>query len=199
MATRKAPAASLYRLRIALDDVTPAIWRRFWVEGDTTLLKLHHSIQAIMGWTDAHLHEFQIGAVRYAIPDPETDDPEHPVVDERRVLLHKALKGISTFGYMYDFGDSWQHTITVEQVKPPPKHPRGCAFIEAGERACPPEDAGGSHAYQESLDNLAANPKGDEAREFLEWAGEDFNPNQFDRHAANAALLRMAWNQWGDK
>jgi hypothetical protein len=36
-------------------------------------------------------------------------------------------------------------------------------------------------------------------KSFLAWAGEDFDPERFDRHAANATLLRMAWNQWGDK
>jgi HAE1 family hydrophobic/amphiphilic exporter-1 len=29
--------------------------------------------------------------------------------------------------------------------------------------------------------------------------GKDFDPDKFDRRAANAALLRMAWNQWGEK
>lgn len=125
--------------------------------------------------------------------------PERIIIDERRVQMHKALNRISHFGYLYDFGDSWQHTITVERISPPPEHPRGCAFIEAGERAGPPEDAGGSHSYQEFPDQFAKNPKQEEVREFLSWAGEDFNPNQFDRHAANAALLRMAWNQWGNK
>jgi hypothetical protein len=198
MATRKKSAKKLYCLRIELDQIKPLIWRRFWIEGDTTLSKLHHSIQAIMGWTDAHLHQFQIGGAAYAIPDPEADDPARPVVDERFVTMDRVAKGISSFGYMYDFGDGWQHTITIEQVKPLPEHPRGCAFVEAGERACPPEDAGGSHSYQEFLDDLAANPKRTEVRQFLRWAGTDFDPSRFDRHAANAALLRMAWNQWSD-
>jgi len=197
VAKTKASSASLYQLRIELEDITPPIWRRFWIEGNASLIKLHHTIQAAMGWTDAHLHEFQIGDILYATPHPE-DSPERVIIDERRVKLHKALNGISRFGYLYDFGDSWQHIITVEEVAPPPKHPRGCAFIEAGERACPPDDAGGSHSYQEFLDRFAKNRKGKEVREFLEWAGEDFDPNKFDRHAANATLLRMAWNRWGD-
>ena len=33
----------------------------------------------------------------------------------------------------------------------------------------------------------------------MQWAGEDFDPLRFDRRAANAALLRMAWNAWGVK
>jgi len=29
-----------------------------------------------------------------------------------------------------------------------------------------------------------------------EWAGLDFDPDRFDRHAANAAIDRMLWNGW---
>ena len=198
MAKAKATSASLFCLRVELDGIVPAIWRRIWIEGNVSLIKLHHTIQAAMGWTDAHLHEFQIGGTTYATPDSE-DWPERIIVDERGVQLHKALNGTSRFGYMYDFGDSWQHTITIDKVVPLPEHPRGCGYVDAGERACPPEDAGGSHGYQEFLDQFARNPKQKEVREFLRWAGQDFDPDRFDRHAANAALLRMAWNQWGDR
>ena len=47
--------------------------------------------------------EFQIGGHHYASPDPE-DDPDHTVIDERLSLLQKALDGMSSFGYLYDFG-----------------------------------------------------------------------------------------------
>ncbi len=186
MAKPKARATSLYCLHIQLQEIVPAIWRRFWIEGNVLLINLHHTIQAAMGWTDAHLHEFHIGAVTYATPDPE-DDPERIVVDERRAQLDKVLKGISSFGNLYDSGDGWEHRITVERIEPLPEHPYGCAQIEAGERAYPPEDAGGSHSYQAFLDQYAKNPKHKEVREFLRWAGEDFDPARFDRHAANAA------------
>jgi len=197
MATRKPTVSSLYCLYIELNDVTPPIWRRFWIEGGATLGKLHHTIQAVMGWADYHLHEFLIGGVSYAIPDPD-DDPKHPVVDERQVLLFKVLAGISSFGYQYDFGDDWQHTIKIEKIVQPPEDSHGCAFVEAGARACPPEDSGGRHSYQDFLDQLAKNPKHKDVRAFLRWAGEDFDPERFDRHAINATLVRMASNQWGD-
>lgn len=197
MATRKPTASSLYCLHIELNNVTPPIWRRFWIEGGATLGKLHHTIQAVMGWADYHLHEFLIGGVSYAVPDPD-DDPKHPVVDERQVVLFKVLAGISSFGYQYDFGDDWQHTIKIEKILPPPEHPRGCAFVEAGARACPPEDAGGPHSYQDFLDRLTKNPKHRDVRAFQRWAAEDFDPERFDRHAINAALSRMAANQWDD-
>jgi len=191
-------AVPRYRLSITLDEIAPTIWRRFWIPGNRSLIALHHTIQAVMGWTDAHLHEFQIAGVRYATPDPD-DNPDAVVVDERQTLLHKALNGISRFGYLYDFGDGWQHTLIVEDVQPLHDEDAAYAYIDAGARACPPEDAGGVTGYQGFLDQLAKNPKSRQVREFLRWAGEDFDPDRFDRHAANATLLRMAWSGWGSK
>lgn len=198
MARRKTPPSDFCCLRIELEDITPAIWRRLWIDGGVTLIRLHHAIQAAMGWTDAHLHSFHIGETTYAVPD-EMDDPGEAIVDERTVRLDKALNGRSTFEYTYDFGDGWRHRLTVEQVTKANESSHTYGHVEAGERACPPEDCGGPYSYQEMLDALKNDRNGKEAREFLEWAGEDFDPERFDRHAANAALLRMAWNRWGDK
>jgi len=198
MATKKPAAPSNYCLYIELDGVTPPIWRRFWIEGSATLGKLHHTIQAVMGWGDYHLHEFQIGGVTYAEPDPENQDLGSPPVDERKAVLSKVLEGISSFGYQYDFGDSWQHSIKIEKIEAPSKYDLGCAVVEEGARACPPEDAGGAHLYQVFLEQYAKNPKHKDVREFLRWAGEDFDPERFDRHAINATLTRMASNRWGN-
>lgn len=44
--------------------------------------------------------------------------------------------------------------------------------------------------------NALRDPRSLAAREFLAWAGEGFDPNRFDRHAANAALSRISWNRW---
>ncbi len=197
MARSTTSAAKLFCLRIELQGVTPLIWRRVWVEGPMTLIKLHHIIQAAMGWTDAHLHEFHIDRAVYATPDPDEPD-QRDVVDERRVFLQELLQQGKQFEYVYDYGDDWHHLITVERSKPLPENAGGYGYVEAGERACPPEDSGGCDGYQDSIDQLERDPGSDESRAFLTWAGEDFDPGRFDRHAANAALLRMAWNQWGD-
>lgn len=197
MPAAKATIAQLYCLRIELEGLTPPIWRRLWIEDSVRLIKLHHVIQAAMGWSDAHLHAFQIGGATYATPNPD-DDPEWVIVDERSVRLRKVLGGITAFGYTYDFGDDWQHRISVERVAKATEMSRGWGFIEAGQRACPPEDCGGADAYQEFLRQRITTPKSTEVHDFLEWAGQDFDPERFDRHAANAALTRMAWNRWGD-
>lgn len=114
MAVRRSAASRRsmrYRLRVELEDVTPMIWRELWVEGEMTLAQLHHILQAAMGWTDAHLHEFEIDGVRYGQPHEEDD---MPVANERKPRLRELLQAGLEFTYLYDFGDDWRHTVLVE-------------------------------------------------------------------------------------
>ena len=145
----------------------------------------------------SHLHSFTIHRITYATPRPE-DGPDRIVVDERLIRLQMILKPSLEFEYLYDFGDNWRHVVRVEKTEPMDE-PQGAAFVEAGAGACPPEDCGGTPGYETVLDHLRNDPEGTDARDFLRWAGEDFDPNRFDRRAANAALLHMAWNHWGEK
>jgi hypothetical protein len=62
--------------------------------------------------------------------------------------------GITEFGYVYDFGDNWEHRIIVEQTgntETGAKYPR---FL-GGERRCPPEDCGGPPGYFDFIENIA--------------------------------------------
>ncbi|MCK9189805.1 hypothetical protein [Acidithiobacillus sp.] len=63
MATPRGPKTSphhAYLLQVTLEGIDPPIWRLVWVESDMSLHALHHILQAAMGWTGAHLHEFTI-------------------------------------------------------------------------------------------------------------------------------------------
>ena len=55
-----------------------------------------------------------------------------------------------------------------------------------GERACPPEDVGGTFGYEEYLEAMASS-KHNRHKEFLGWRGP-FDPEKFD---ANAATREM--------
>lgn len=106
---------SRYTLRVELLDIKPAIWRRIQVDGRVRLNAMHHILQAAMGWSDAHLHEFQIRSTHYGIPDSEYPDME--TLDERKYRLNQLLDVGDNCIYLYDFGDSWQHGITVESIE----------------------------------------------------------------------------------
>ena len=100
------------------------------------------------------------------------------------------------FLYRYDFGDNWTHRVVVERVEPTEEGPSGYAYVAAGERACPPEDVGGASSYMQFVRVTSERPASEEGTALRRWAGEDFDAERYDRHAANAALLRMAWNRW---
>jgi len=79
------PAPHLLQLWIELAWIKLAIWRRVVVPETITLPKLHHFIQAVMGWHNCHLHEFEIAGERYGVPDPDYDF--EPIRNEQRVRL----------------------------------------------------------------------------------------------------------------
>ena len=59
--------------------------------------------------------------------------------------------------------------------------------VEAGERACPPEDVGGIPGYIDFLEALA-DPKHPAHQEMLKWFGGAFDPEAFNVDDANQVL-----------
>ncbi|SBW84731.1 hypothetical protein PVE_R2G0705 [Pseudomonas veronii 1YdBTEX2] len=183
----------LYTLHIQLEplQLDPPIWRRIRVSGDCTLRKLHHFIQAAMGWHSSHLHEFSLGMNRYMPLDAEFMDDDE-ALDDRKFKLRRMLKEGDRLRYLYDFGDSWQHVIAVETVEPCDFTGTWCEVLD-GARACPPEDVGGVPGYLDFL-ALIQQPASEKGRSVPEWAGGCFDPEGFDRRAANAAVQRICNN-----
>ncbi|MDU8033498.1 plasmid pRiA4b ORF-3 family protein [Pseudomonas syringae pv. actinidiae] len=181
------PKADLLVLYIELKEIKPKVWRRVVVPETITLVKLHAVIQWVMGWVGGHLHEFEIGGERYGIQDVDGMGP--PVNSQNRKALSKTLAGKKTFGYLYDFGDNWDHQIKVEKKLPEGSCPQVPYCID-GANACPPEDVGGSWGYSEFL---AAITKPDHADHdnMLEWYGDHFDPAFFDHTRVNYGLYGM--------
>lgn len=178
------------QLRVQLVGITPAIWRQVLVPESITLVKLHKVLQVAMGWLDLHLHEFDINGVRYGTPDPTWDSGPDTVIAEKGVVLKQCLGGVSSFQYLYDFGDDWLHRIDIEKVMPldPAISVPRCL---AGAGACPPEDVGGLPGYQLLLDALSK-PDDPEFQEMLGWVGAvGFDPKAFDLDVTNQALLKL--------
>lgn len=173
----------LVQLRIDLKGIKPPVWRRVLVPYNITLGKLHDVIQAVMGWTDSHLHEFEIAGERYGpVMD---DDVGERIIPETRRRLNKALGGMTSFDYVYDFGDNWEHKIKVEKFHPGDDFP-GPMWI-GGANACPPEDVGGPWGYADFLEALA-NPIHPEHENLLEWNGGPFDPKGIDAEAIDRRM-----------
>jgi hypothetical protein len=185
---RKATTSTLLQLRIDLLDVQPAVWRRVIVPASISLPQLHRVMQIIMGWQDYHLHEFCFDSVSYGVPDPDgPDDP--PLLDEKRVKLERVLGTRSSFNYLYDFGDGWEHRVKVEKrlpANPDMRWPR----CTSGRNACPPEDVGGPGGYTDLL-RAIEDPADKSYATKHEWIGSAFDPTSFDLILTNQNLVEV--------
>jgi len=56
-----------YFVKMVLRGISPMIWRRFWIPGNTSLADFHHIIQTAYRWDDDHLHRFHIYGKDYGI------------------------------------------------------------------------------------------------------------------------------------
>ncbi len=179
------PAA--FQLRIELRELLPPVWRRFLVPGSITLPGLHRVIQEVMGWENCHLHLFRFGNKEYGVPDPVFPSEMR---NERGRRLHEFLRNEGeTFGYEYDFGDSWEHDLVVERIV------TGAEAVDTrrmeGERACPPEDVGGPPGYMEYLEALR-DPAHPDHEEMVRWRGPSFEPERFDLERINRRLSQLS-------
>jgi hypothetical protein len=186
MAKPKA-AGQVYQLKVTLRYIKPPVWRRVQVK-DCSLARIHHIIQAYMGWEDYHLHEFLIGGERYGDPFQWQDDfgGESEVGDEGKVKLGRlAARGVKKFTYVYDMGDTWEQRSRSRRCCPPSR----ASTTRGASRASGPAPGGlrravGAGDFVEAV----RNPGHERHEELLEWVGGEFDPEAFDIAAANEAL-----------
>lgn len=170
----------IIQLKITLKGVKPAVWRRVQVEADTSMRKLHEILNLAMGWQLSHLHQFVVG--KKTIGNSELDEIGDMVCD-KKVKLADVIKSTHSFQYEYDFGDGWIHTVAVEdiaEVNPKEKYP----LCIAGKGACPPEDVGGVHGF-ENFKEVMENPKHPEHKETKTWYGNAWDADAFDYRSVN--------------
>lgn len=187
VAMRKEIPNLTYQLKITILDVRPPVWRRVRVPGNASLGELHDVIQTAFGWTNSHLHGFEIGGKRYG---PPGDELESEILNEEQVSLTDAVgRRVKRFGYTYDFGDDWRHEVIVEKVEPAGsgEQPPVCV---AGKRHGPPEDCGGPWGYAGFLEAMR-NPKHEQHEEMMDWFGGPFDPEAFDLAAVNTDLAKL--------
>jgi hypothetical protein len=187
---KRAQPVRIYQMRIELQHVEPKIWRRILVPDTLKLAKLDRVVQAAMGWTNSHLHDWQIEQRRYGIPSDEwlgTGD----MLDERKFTVGAVLgDSVRTFAYSYDFGDGWDHSIFVEECLPVREGQNDWPMCVAGENACPPEDVGGPPGYMDFLEAMY-NPRHEQHADYWRWWGGPFDPKSFGINAANLAIRKL--------
>jgi hypothetical protein len=196
----KSATATIYQFKITLRGSRPPIWRRIQVR-DCSLDKFHEHIQAAMGWTNSHLHQFEIGKQRYCDPEFFEDDIadffDIKIVDSTRTKLSQVVSTARKqfkFLYEYDMGDGWEHDIVFESCSPAAagvKYPR---CLE-GERNCPPEDVGGIGGFYYFLDAIS-NPKHKSHAHYRDW-GLGYNAEEFNADETTT-IMRDGPPEFGD-
>ncbi len=186
----------LYHLQITLKHIKPAISRDFVVPGDINLYILHHVIQDIMGWEDAHLHEFvDSDGVNYQLKDDDFCDFDDFEPEEDYALCDIVSPERAKFEYMYDFGDGWEHIIKVKSFDYKGDAPQPIYCLK-GKGACPPEDCGGIPGFMYLLEAVK-NPDKEEYAEILQWYSDvyddekPFDPEYFSIEEVNSKLAEL--------
>jgi hypothetical protein len=162
-----------YLIKVHLYGIEPAIWRRFSIPATATFQDLHDAVQRAMGWEDKHWHEFRHGKGKRLL---DVIGPDHEAVQKGENFQEESTVTIKEFVgrrqyplrflYRYDFKDEWVHEIAIE--KKTEEGEGDLPILLEGERACPPEDAGGTFGYLAAFN-------GD-----LMWLDDSYDPEHFD-------------------
>lgn len=168
-----------YVFKVVLQGIRPQIWRRFKVPAGISFHTLHDIIQVVMGWENYHLYRFDVGWKGFTTQPMAGEDH----YSDERIDAYLAEVGYQLF-YEYDFGDRWEHVLTLEkflvrEVSEP--------LCMTGNRACPPEDSGGPWLYDEFLRSRKSR-KGRVSRKWQHRIGTYWDADAFDLQATNDAL-----------
>ena len=143
--SRETRTSAVYTFKVALKGDT-SIWRRIQVRGDQTLDEFHEAIYEAFDRDDEHLYSFYFpppgsrgqarirDAVQHTHPDffeygDGWDDTQRHAAAVSLIDSLQLRRG-RKFEYLFDFGDSWWHEITVEQIDGVPEKVRYPRIIE---------------------------------------------------------------------
>ena len=199
METGASSGQEVLQLRAVLRGISPLIWRRLLVRGDTSVARLHQILQVAFGWQDMDIHRFEIRGREYGV------NQEGGVAfdtDAHNALIGQlALRRFERFTYEYDFGDLWVHDLRIEATLPlGPK--RLYPVCIAGRRAAPPEDCGGPQAFiatRFEYTLIGESRSRHELEDLLDGVDDEewdilrhYHPDRFDRRAVNRRLAALA-------
>ncbi len=178
-----------YTLRIKLRGISPSIWRKIVVPSSIKLTSLAEIILEAMGWWNEHLHQFRVKKTYYATKHMEAD--EFGWSDTRwggdYSIAHLLKKERENVVFEYDYGDSWEHDVTLSKIEDFEEDETPYVQLLGGKRACPPEDCGGVPGYYNLCETMK-HPYSTYAKEAKEWLGFNFDPEEFDLETAKTTI-----------
>jgi hypothetical protein len=184
----------VYEISIELLHSPIKINRVITVPSDVKLDVFATIVKRAMGWGGGHLDAFTKNGIEYT--DAETAAESYNYegsFDYKKVKLNELLtrKG-STLLYQYDFGDDWQHKITLRSYRDLIDGEKRECTVVSGEGACPPDDVGGVWGYADMLYTLE-HPQDDREQyeEYMDWLPEDFDPHEYNVEEENKNLRNL--------
>lgn len=172
-----------FHFRVNLRGIEPEVWRLIAVPAKYDFWDLHVAIQDAMGWLDCHLHAFRIRnpetrqVDQIGIPDDSCEGDETFLPGWGIPIIEYFKEPGNWASYEYDFGDGWEHEVVLAEVTsriPRKRYP----LCRDGGRACPPEDCGGVHGYEELL-TVLRDPTHEEHESMVQWVGGKYDPAAF--------------------
>jgi len=107
-------AMKIYTIKFVIRGVSPMIWRRFKIQGNTSLADLHHIIQVAYNWDNEYLHQFHIYGEDYGL---SYDGGIVFADNARKVTLDNFEFDVGDkFTYEYNFFDHWLVDIRIEAI-----------------------------------------------------------------------------------
>jgi hypothetical protein len=196
------PDSLIVRAEVHILDIESRISRTLELPMTLNLAQLHEVLQAAFGWTDNHLHQFNIGGLVYGAPEFDEDGLSDSRTFEATEVRMSDFqfpydpRGSSlTILYEYDFGDNWRHLLRLEQVarEEGAKYPRCIAAARSG----PPEDVGGPSGYAGFLEAWL-DPDHEDHKTMRLWAGRKFQPEACNLDTINKAIAKALRASKGD-
>ncbi len=184
-----------YQMKIVIKNSKPPIWRRCIIPAGITFSQLSIILNKVMGWSGYHLSEFEFYHLQLQLRE---DDEIHDFVplwdfdllDSSKIYINEYMEQQEWFTYTYDFGDDWQHRVTIENIIEdyPNNYPQVIKF----KGDCPIEDCGGIEGYYECIEVIgdSDNPESNERRAWAESQGYGFT---YDMDEVNEDLKETCY------
>ncbi|WP_443701900.1 plasmid pRiA4b ORF-3 family protein [Prevotella sp.] len=175
----------MFTLNVTLNNAPLEIMRQIEVPSNIRLDALAEILTIAMGWEGSHLNQFKDNGKFYEETSYE-DDAFYKECGRKKFGQHEySLRDLlnrkgNKILWEYDFGDGWEHSVTLESRRKKPACEEYAVRLLKGKNACPPEDVGGVYGYEHLLEVLD-NPKSPEYMMMKNWVSPNFNPKKFSK------------------
>ncbi len=177
-----------FQLKIAIKNSKPPIWRRVVVPSGITFSQLSMILNEVMGWSGSHLFSFEFYHKELCVIEG-AEEPEllgrYDNLEASTTLIREFMEENDWFTYTYDFGDDWQHRVTIEKTLEDWEYDYPQVLKYKGD--CPIEDCGGIEGYYDCL-KVIENEAHPEYKEQLAWMKSQGYPQEYDMNDVNEKL-----------